>query len=481
MMSVCMKNYNVIVSLALLLLLFFVQGCAEQNSQAESDATIFFQLSPDSINTTDNTFSVRSVTGAPDTVSSIIISVTTNDGELLGSADILLAGGSVSISVPAHVPLIVIGTGYAENQALFRGRSDVEAMRPGQRTSVSFSLEEITEGNGIVQGTVRDAASNTPVANVLITVYDAEQTRITTTTTDAGGEYSLTLPPNENYTLIFSGDGRLPATYVNIPIIANETNILETVLQIAGESGSPGGLSGQIVDATTGVGLSGVNIALRNNINAQAGEIVAETIADSEGNYSFGMTLAAGNYTCEISLDGYIRIYKNIVVIGGQIMADQNASISRAPLSGATRIVLTWGGEPADLDSHLTGPVADNATELFHVYYANPGSDTAAPFSILDVDDTSAFGPETTTVVQQFAGVYKYSVHDFTNSSNTSSMGLAESGAKVEVYRENQLIRTFNVPTGEGVLWAVFEMDGDTITPINTINNDPTPNVLESD
>jgi len=469
-----MNKYNPIVLLTLILLTLIVQGCGEENSQSEGGATITFKLPLDSINT-EEAISASAIIGKPENISSIIIAVNTLDGELLGSGDILLAGGIISIPVPAHTTLVVVGTGYAGSQALYRGRSGVAAMRPGQQVSVSFSLNEITAGNGVVQGTVRDAESNTPIVNALVTVFDAERTQITTTSTDAGGEYSLTLPPNENYTLEFSGEGHLLAIYANIPIIADETNILEPILQVANGSIGQGGISGQVVNATTGGGLANANIALRRNINVQTGAIVAEDVTDSEGSYLFDMTLDAGNYTCEITLDGYIKIYKNIVVIGGQILANQNVSISSAPVSGATRVVLTWGETPSDLDSHLIGPKADNATELFHVHYSNKGSDTAEPFSILDVDDTNALGPETTTIMQQFQGVYTYSVFDYSNRGATASEALATSGAKVEVYRDDQLIRTFNVPAGIGVLWTVFEMNGDTITPINTINNDPAP------
>jgi uncharacterized protein YfaP (DUF2135 family) len=129
------------------------------------------------------------------------------------------------------------------------------------------------------------------------------------------------------------------------------------------------------------------------------------------------------------------------------------------------------------LDSHLIGPIADNSPDLFHVYFSSPGSDTGTPFAILDVDDTSSFGPETTTIVQQFQGVYTYSVYDYSNGGATTSEALATSGATVQVYRENQLVRTFNVPAGIGILWTVFELDGDTITPINTLTNDLQPSI----
>ncbi|HXX81993.1 MAG TPA: hypothetical protein VEI46_10625, partial [Thermodesulfovibrionales bacterium] len=99
--------------------------------------------------------------------------------------------------------------------------------------------------------------------------------------------------------------------------------------------------------------------------------------------------------------------------------------------------------------------------------------------AVLDHDDTDSFGPETTTIVQQFSGVYRFYVHDFTNGGNTSSTALSNSGAQVKVYQGNTLVATFNVPTNQmGTVWTVFELNGSTITPINTIS--PDQSVIQS-
>ena len=46
------------------------------------------------------------------------------------------------------------------------------------------------------------------------------------------------------------------------------------------------------------------------------------------------------------------------------------------------------------------------------------------------------------------------------------------SGAKVELYRGNTLIATYNVPINTtGTVWNVFEIEGDTIRTINTMEN----------
>jgi len=142
----------------------------------------------------------------------------------------------------------------------------------------------------------------------------------------------------------------------------------------------------------------------------------------------------------------------------------QNAAITSVLNAGLLRIVLTWGANPLDLDAHLTGPASSGR---FHVYFGAKGSSTSAPFAVLDVDDTTSYGPETITIHQQSSGIYRYSVHDYSNRSSYNSSALAFSGASVKVYRGTTLIKTFSVPYSYGTLWTVFELSGDDIMPVN--------------
>ena len=115
------------------------------------------------------------------------------------------------------------------------------------------------------------------------------------------------------------------------------------------------------------------------------------------------------------------------------------------------RVVLTWGRNPADLDSHIAYP--NN-----HIYYeAQQGQDAN-----LDVDDTDSYGPETVTLEKKhFGETYVYAVHDFTNRDNPQATDLSTSQAKVFVYVGQSLVRTYYVPTGKtGNLWTVFRITG---------------------
>jgi hypothetical protein len=135
-------------------------------------------------------------------------------------------------------------------------------------------------------------------------------------------------------------------------------------------------------------------------------------------------------------------------------------------------IALTWGESPSDLDSHFTGPEAEGDGR-FHVAFDQ--KDVGQAF--LDTDDTSSFGPEVTSLLDDVPGTYVYAVHNY---SGESSGPIRQSGATVQAFMPNEF-RSFEVqnasgtPDGEDAVWRVFQFEVDSngnvgsIQPINEI------------
>lgn len=121
------------------------------------------------------------------------------------------------------------------------------------------------------------------------------------------------------------------------------------------------------------------------------------------------------------------------------------------PSSNAATMRLTWGEFPRDIDSHLRTPDGS------HVFYASKGSLTAVPFSSLDVDDVTGFGPEVTTIRRPRVGIYRFYLHNFSQSFNP---GMTGSPTRVEL---NYVGRTvvFTPPAGEGtsLWWHLFDLE----------------------
>lgn len=321
---------------------------------------------------------------------------------------------------------------------------------------------------GTIAGVVKDSSTQAPIAGVSIKLYKQDIAPFFGMT-GSNGAYSMSVPAGSGYTIEFSKTGYLPSSLNNITVTANATTTLQTVLLTAGTASGIGNISGKVTNALTGQGAGNITINLRAGKDITTGPVVATTTTQSDGTYSFN-GINAGDYTAEASGSGYITTYFNVVCVANATMPNQNAAISPVLATGETRIVLTWGAMPSDLDSHLTGPAPDSSR--FHIYFANPGySYSGIKYVDLDLDDTSSYGPETTTIYKQISGVYKFYVHDYSNGGSTNSTALSNSGAMVKVYRGNSVVATFNVPANQGgTVWTVFELNGDAITTINTLS-----------
>ncbi|MEP0547416.1 MAG: carboxypeptidase regulatory-like domain-containing protein [Rhodothermales bacterium] len=226
-------------------------------------------------------------------------------------------------------------------------------------------------------------------------------------------------------------------------------------------------ITGVIVDSQEGDPIAGALVRFVR------GSASAEATTDSTGTFTID-GIATGTYTVTIRANGFLDVVlTNVEITDGANTLPQTVA-TVAPPAGAFRIVLSWGTQPRDLDSHLTGP--DGEDGRFHVYYADEVFGTVAN---LDTDDTSGEGPETITVTPSNDGMYRYSVHNFSDQSVNGSQGIAgtlndqDIPARVQVYNDQGLVREYRAPAATpGDTWRVFEMNAvngnATITDVNT-------------
>ncbi len=271
--------------------------------------------------------------------------------------------------------------------------------------------------------------------------------------------------------------------YVSVTVNAQRITVDNTttvqLIPLVLSSNVPGGMTGHIRNARTGQLIGGITVELRGGINSVLLPPLATATSDASGAYSF-TNIAPGTYSITGTGTGYASQVQTGIVVGSQVVAGQDLSLLPTA-SNDIRIVLTWGANPQDLDSHLTGPTA--AGSRFHVYYPAKGSLFSDPFAALDIDDVTSFGPETITISQQLSGVYRYSVHDYwtyaaSGTRPTNSTALANSGARVQLFMGDQLRQEFFVPNQPGTLWTVFELNGTTLTPINRMGYTTNDNTI---
>ena len=341
---------------------------------------------------------------------------------------------------------------------------------PDELTVVKYEklLLEAIVAHGKIEGSVKDAVTLQPIENVQIKVIK-DQIVQSNGYTDQNGDYSIEVAVGEDYSAIFSKSGYIEASYNNISIDAIDVFNLQQLLQIDQSFSGNGDFGGQVVNALNGVGVDGINLKLRDGMNNQADPVIKTTSTNGGGYYLFS-NVAAGNYTVEASANGFTTTYFSVYCLGNTSTGNQNASITPELDESELRVILTWGLSPDDLDSHLTGPSSDGSR--YHIYFSektfyNYGSLAAE----LDLDDTSSYGPETITIYGFNSGLYRYSVHDYTNRDANASHALSNSDAQVRLYQGGQLLKVYYVPANEGgTLWTVFEIQNGQFVTINNMS-----------
>lgn len=344
----------------------------------------------------------------------------------------------------------------------------------GGSQTVTLSVDS---ADGTLKGAVKKADSNEAISNADILIKQYGIT-IASKKTDSSGNYSISLADG-TYLVEITKDGFIPFSTVAKVENGAETYIATSLM--VGESDQKGGFSGRILDATNNNPIPGVHLVLRSGWNnSSEGDIILSLTTNNNGEFSYEVQefmglivgLTPGNYTLTATKQGYATKSFDIVVLPGTTTSEQNASLSPTMDAGNYRIVLKWGANPRDLDSHLIGPTGEGST--FHTWYSNKSySNSNGRVADLDLDDTDGEGPETTTIRQVFDGTYNFYVHHYAGEGT-----IASSGAYVEVYRGDNKIATYYAPIdgGNGLYWNVFTLNGNTgeIRPGNTITGAPT-------
>lgn len=304
---------------------------------------------------------------------------------------------------------------------------------------------------------------------------------------DSTGKFLATLPQG-NYDILVKKTDYLPYCIKNVTINPDETNYIgEVKLTKWSGMNTNASVVGTIKNAITGVSEPGVMVKLRKGWNTTGGAYAKDPFgrvrtATTDATGKFTISAAVGSYTAEISKNGFVTGYYNVIsTISSYVPV---FVISPILSSDEYRIVLTWGSSPRDLDSHLSYYVGD--TRMAHVYYSNKVvSYNGDVLAKLDLDDTSSYGPETVTItlnadLLKDNNIFKYSVHDFTNRSSAASTAMSLSDAVIHVYAGNTLLKTYFIPKNEvGTVWHVFDITENGLVTYNEFYNEASPSEVK--
>ncbi len=349
---------------------------------------------------------------------------------------------------------------------------------------------EVFFASGKLSGKVASTASGNPaIPGATIVAKTCFGISLGRTESGADGKFELKLPPNyipiyeniglpiEYYSIEVSAPGYLTLPKSDIIIKADETTYIQNPILLkvnTDPSTTEFKTGGKVIDSLNGQGVSGVTVKFRQGHGKTSGEYakssagtVVSLTTDASGTY-ITKALPYGYFTAEVSKDGYVTGYTDVFSSDeDSVGLNQNISITRVMPEGQYRIVLRWGLNPSDLDSHLTGPLAGGGS--FHIYFSNKNAyNNGVLVANLDLDDVTSYGPETVTLNPDISGTFKYFVHHYAGSGSIST-----SSAQVQLFKGNTLLSTYNAPTdqGAGIIWNVFNIENGVIKNINTITN----------
>ncbi|WP_162604724.1 carboxypeptidase-like regulatory domain-containing protein [Geomonas edaphica] len=360
-----------------------------------------------------------------------------------------------------------------------------------------------------VTGIAKDPVTGQGVTDATVTAYaDGVSTPAATATVQSNGSYSITgLSAGSTYKLTFSKTGYGDVNYYGVKPNQTAATSLEPVLMLTADKASlTASINGYILNASDNTGAA-LTLRFRNGLGATTGDwYLQKTLYDYNYGY-YSRDFPAGCYTAEVvkAVEGATTSYGFFTVYAIPGVPVYNNSQNFTADAGATpattyRAVLSWGSTVQDLDLHVTGPlnpndtfttIGSNNTPRFHVGTSSSDPQTSYPYgsavagatlrnipgttteAYLDQDQANHSvdnGSETFTILTQQPGIYRFYVYN-----NSTSGYLYESGAQLKLYRGTTLVQSFSVPYKPGNTWTVFELSGDTVTPINTTSNvDPT-------
>jgi len=182
---------------------------------------------------------------------------------------------------------------------------------------------------------------------------------------------------------------------------------------------------------------------------------------------------------------GFLFTYEEIKSGATNSLTKKRSIMAPTMKKGQMTVVLTWGEWPSDLDLWVmapakrnggrnaeigggaTKPDGHNFQDDFNsqtgppVNWMNTGNPKVYPYVVLDVDDMSAYGPETMTVHKPVTGAYKIYVECYSCwSSSSYAKFKSTSGAKVRIFDRYGLRHELNVADAKGEpnkVWNVGE------------------------
>lgn len=304
----------------------------------------------------------------------------------------------------------------------------------------------------IISGYVLDELNCVITDGAKVELIDKSGRVVDMSETNGDGHYAFVVKADDNkeYSLTISGrDDMISTNVYGIKAPTGTKNIdVDTVYLAYSVYDTIYPVQIFVKDADdANIAVVGANVKFRYGFNNKDGEICLTGVLGEAGEIM--PSLRSGNYTMEVSKDGYETCYVPFVV-----KEDHAALVAYAVKDvpdGSYKCVLTYETTPLDLDMRVFDTYGRNVVKS-------------------KTDSVGVTMAETITLSNMDSGTYTFYVSDYTETTASDMMSyrLSQSGAKVYIYDSEGLKNVISVPAGHaGVVWRPFEIRNHKILTIN--------------
>src|SRR5581483_3011406 len=217
-------------------------------------------------------------------------------------------------------------------------------------------------GGGVISGTVTNAATATPLANVQVQVLTTTGAFVTSTTTSATGAYTtFGLPPGSYYVRTATNNGFVNQLYAGVTCFGcNVTTSGGTLVPVAAGVTVPninfaltrgGRISGRVTNAATGAGIQNAQAKVYDAV----GTFIGAAVTDASGNFTTA-GLPADTYYMRADATGFLTQVYNGITCGTTCTVTAGAPL--AVVAGTTTANINFA---LDTGATITGTVTNAA------------------------------------------------------------------------------------------------------------------------
>ena len=307
-------------------------------------------------------------TSAP--IPSTNVEIFNSSGVLVGTAFTDFSGGYLSSGLTAGTYYARTNSGSGYLNKLYNNIDCSSGCNPTTGTAITVSVGATTSGinfalnaGGRISGTVTDAATSLPLANVTVQIYAANGAFLSQFNTDGSGNYTTGsgLPTGTYFARTTNALGYMDELYNNITCVFCDVTTGTPISVTAGSTTTGinfalalgGRISGTVTDSATSAAIANVSVEIFNS----SGTFISTGFTNNAGNYTTSGGLPAGNYFARTrNQSGYIeKLYNNITCFNCPVTTGTPITVTVGATTTGINFALAIGGR-------ISGTVTDAAT-----------------------------------------------------------------------------------------------------------------------